>query len=46
MKKLILKKKLNESFTREDIEILKRIIRKEISEVMFDMYKKRTIWVK
>jgi hypothetical protein len=47
MKKTVNKKiQLSESFTHEDLEILRRIIRKEVSEIMFDMYKKRNIWVK
>ena len=41
-KKTILKEKLESA----DLDRIRRIIRSEIAELFFDLYRKRTIWSK
>ena len=41
-KKTILKEKLES----EDIARIRKIIRSEIAELFFDLYRKRTVWSK
>ena len=42
VKKQILKEKLEA----EDLKRIRRIIRSEIAELFFDLYRKRTVWSK
>ena len=41
-KKVILKEKLE----KEDLVKIRKIIRSEIAELFFDLYRKRTVWTK
>jgi hypothetical protein len=41
-KKTILKEKLE----KEDLARIRKIIRSEIAELFFDLYRKRTVWSK
>ena len=41
-KKVILKEKLE----KEDLVKIRKIIRSEITELFFDLYRKRTVWSK
>jgi hypothetical protein len=38
--------KLKEIFTPEDITAFKALIRKEVSKIFFDLYRKRSTWSK
>jgi|TARA_B110000967_G_C18408220_1_gene327970 hypothetical protein len=38
--------KLKEDLTPEDITALKVLIRKEVSKIFFDLYRKRSTWSK
>lgn len=38
------KKQIKEELTPEDIKALKAIIRKEVSKIFFDLYRKRSTW--
>ena len=40
-----LKDLLKEAISNDDLEAIKRIVRKELSEILFDLYKKRNTWV-
>jgi|TARA_Y100000310_G_C20208436_1_gene590159 hypothetical protein len=41
-KKVVLKEKLES----QDLERIRKIIRSEIAELFFDLYRKRTVWSK
>jgi len=38
-------KKLNEALTAKDYKEIKDLIRAEVAAIMFDLFKKRQIWV-
>jgi len=40
------KQKINEKLEKEDLIRIRKIIRSEIAELFFDLYRKRTIWSK
>ncbi len=39
------KQQLSESLSKADYELLKTLIRSEIAAVMFDLFKKKSVWV-
>ena len=39
-----MKSKLKEGLTNADKELIRKIIRREIANVFFDLYIKRTVW--
>ncbi len=36
---------LNEALSKEDYEMIKNLIRAEVAAIMFDLFKKRSVWV-
>ena len=38
------KKQIKEDLSAEDIKALKALIRKEVSKIFFDLYRKRSTW--
>jgi|DEB0MinimDraft_10_1074344.scaffolds.fasta_scaffold37733_3 hypothetical protein len=38
------KKVLNEELTNKDLEDIRLLIRYEVAQIMFDLYKKRKVW--
>ena len=40
------KKQIKEELSQEDINDLKALIRKEVSKIFFDLYRKRSTWSK
>jgi len=40
------KKKINEKLESSDLTQIRKIIRQEIAELFFDLYRKRTVWSK
>tara|TARA_R100000278_G_scaffold114052_1_gene92445 strand:+ start:646 stop:780 length:135 start_codon:yes stop_codon:yes gene_type:complete len=40
------KKQIKEALSQEDINSLKALIRKEVSKIFFDLYRKRSTWSK
>tara|TARA_B100000424_G_scaffold203252_1_gene160343 strand:- start:320 stop:451 length:132 start_codon:yes stop_codon:yes gene_type:complete len=40
------KKKITEKLDNNDLEQIRKIIRQEIAELFFDLYRKRTVWSK
>ena len=40
------KKEIKEEISSEDINALKALIRKEVSKIFFDLYRKRSTWSK
>ena len=40
------KKEINEKLESNDLTQIRKIIRQEIAELFFDLYRKRTVWSK
>jgi len=40
------KKILKEELTKSDLEIIRKLIRKELSSVYFDLYRLKSTWVR
>jgi len=40
------KQKINEEISSEDIKKIREIIRNELAQVFFDLYRKKTVWSK
>lgn len=40
------KKILKEELTKSDLKMIRKLIRKELSSVYFDLYRLKSIWVK
>lgn len=38
-------KHINESLSDRDMEVIRILIRKEISKIFFDLYRKRQTWI-
>jgi len=38
------KKLIKEEFTNKELEAIRNIIRSEMAEVFFDLYRKRSVW--
>jgi hypothetical protein len=40
------KKSLNEALSNKDLEDIRLLIRYEVAQIMFDLYRKRKVWDK
>ena len=43
--KKIQKQKLEEALTKNDYKIIRKIIRKELANVFFELFRKRGVWI-
>ena len=42
----IKKRKINEELSRDDIDRVREIIRSELAQIFFDLYRKKSVWSK
>ncbi len=40
------KRKINEELSRDDIDRVREIIRNELAQIFFDLYRKKNVWSK
>jgi len=40
------KKALKEELTKSDLEVIRKLIRKELSSIYFDLYRLKSTWVR
>ena len=40
------KRKINEELSKDDIDRVREIIRNELAQIFFDLYRKKSVWSK
>jgi hypothetical protein len=40
------KQKINEEMSKEDVKQIREIIRNELAQIFFDLYRKKSVWSK
>ncbi len=40
------KRKINEELSKEDVDEIRKVIRSEIAQIFFELYRKKSVWSK